>query len=258
MTPSTSTGFSVLTLNLRFGLADDGLNCWENRKKSLPALFNAYRPDFIALQEANDFQVDYLAGILTGYDAIGQRKPAPANWQSNVIFFQRRWVPTFFRHFYLSTTPSVPSKLSGSRWPRQCTMGMFADNDRQLICIDTHLDFAESVQVQSAEIIFSQLSCLPADVPALLMGDFNATPQSACYQRFTGEAAAAGFRFQNAAARPFPGTYHGFEGRTDGEHIDWILYRGAVTPLLYRVVRDRFNGVYPSDHYPVYAEFTEH
>jgi len=45
--PGAAKGFSTLTFNIRFGLADDGANSWDHRKKGLPALFKKYRPDFI-------------------------------------------------------------------------------------------------------------------------------------------------------------------------------------------------------------------
>ena len=83
-----SVAFSAMTFNLRFGLADDGANSWDRRKKALPALFNQYQPDFIGLQEANDFQIEFLANILVGYAYIGKFSPAPRNWQSNVIFLK--------------------------------------------------------------------------------------------------------------------------------------------------------------------------
>ena len=102
------------------------------------------------------------------------------------------------------------------------------------------------------------LSKLPSDVPTVLLGDFNATPAQDCYGVFTKKDESflqKGPLFKNAAGKPFVGTYHGFEGRTDGDHIDWILYRGHISPVSYDVVASRFEGVYPSDHFPVYAEF---
>ena len=250
--------FSTLTFNLRFGLADDGANSWDHRKKALPALFKKYRPDFIGLQEANDFQIDYLAQILTGYEFIGKRSPAPSNWQNNVIFFKNNWKPKVSKHLYLSQTPAIPSKFRDSRWPRQCTIGMFTRDDRNLICINTHFDFAEDVQTKSAVVIMDHLAKLPSDVPAILLGDFNATPEQACYGIFTGENEKSSLKgpwFKNAATKPLPGTYHGFKGVTNGDHIDWILYRGGIAPVDYNVVVGAFDGIYPSDHFPVYAEF---
>jgi len=257
-TTGTAEGFSILTFNLRFGLADDGANGWDRRKKGLPALFNKYPSDFIGFQEANDFQIDYLADILPGYGVIGKHSPAPPNWQNNVIFFKNGWDPTFYRHLFLSSTPSIPSRFRGSRWPRQVTIGMFANDHRRLICINTHFDFAEDVQTKSARLIMKHLSRLPETVPAILLGDFNATPGQDCYEVFTeaeNESPLNGPWFKNAAEKPFPGTYHGFNGYSTGDHIDWILYRGRIAPVAYAVVESLFAGVYPSDHFPVYAKF---
>jgi len=257
--PKVVKGFSTLTFNLRFGLADDGANSWDHRKIALPALFKKYHPDFIGLQEANDFQIDYLSKILIGYEFIGKRSPAPPNWQNNVIFYKRKWNPTVYRHLFLSQTPTIPSQFQDSRWPRQCTIGMFSSNHRRLICINTHFDFAETVQTDSAVLIMEHLSKLPSNVPAILLGDFNATPKQNCYGIFTGKNKTSSLKgpwFKNAATKPFPGTYHGFKGCTNGDHIDWILYRGQIAPVNYNVVVSTFEGVYPSDHFPVYTKFS--
>ena len=256
--PADTAGFSTLSFNIRFGLADDGENCWDQRKKALPVLFEEYRPDFIGIQEANDFQIDYLTKILVGYDFIGERRPAPPNWQNNVIFFKTTWNPTVSRHFYLSKTPEIPSRFEDSRWPRQCTIGMFTSHHRRLVCVNTHFDFAENVQTDSAVLIMQRLSKMPSEVPAVLLGDFNSTPDQSCYGIFTGEnrdLPLDGPWFNNAAPKPFAGTYHGFDGHPNGDHIDWILYRGDIAPIEYKVVAGTFAGIYPSDHFPVYAGF---
>ena len=251
--------FSVLTLNLRFGLADDGPNNWQHRKKSFPVLFDTYQTDFIGFQEANDFQIDFLDNILKDYHYIGKRSPSPSFWQNNIIFYRKNWTCVYHEHFFLSPTPSVPSRYLKSLWPRQCTMGMFKKDHRQVICINTHLDFDASVQVKSARLILARLSHLPEDIPAILMGDFNTVPFSACYNVFTdsdGQPAIQAPCFKDAFSQPFAGTRHGFTGHTDGDHIDWVLFRGNITVKHSRVVQDTFDNIYISDHFPLFAEFS--
>ncbi len=250
--------FSVLTLNLRFGLADDGPNGWHRRRKCFSSLLKKYRADFIGFQEANDFQTDFLKEILAEYDFIGKRSPAPSFWQNNIIFYKKTWECIYHKHFFLSPTPQVPSRSRKSRWPRQCTIGMFKNNDHSLICINTHFDFDAAVQVESARIIMKQINYLPSDLPAVLVGDFNASPLSPCSMIFTGDnrpLRSKGPYFKSVFKKPFPATCHGFTGKTDGEHIDWILYRGRIIPKDYKVIQDTINGVYPSDHFPLYATF---
>ena len=45
--PILQDAFSVLTLNLRFGLADDGSNGWQHRKNLFPSLLEKYQTDLI-------------------------------------------------------------------------------------------------------------------------------------------------------------------------------------------------------------------
>lgn len=248
--------FSVLTLNLRFGLADDGVNSWKYRKKSYPSLLKKHGKDFIGFQEANDFQIDYIDNLLTEYNFIGQRKPSPDFWQNNIIFYKKPWECIYKTHFFLSPTPTVPSRSRKSLWPRQCTIGMFKNKNRRLICVNTHFDFEKSVQIESAGMIVEMLSKLPPDVPVILMGDFNATPSSACYLFLTeknqGEIKPY---FKNAFQKPYPATHHGFTGSRNGDHIDWILYRGVIVPKTSNVLMSPVGEVYPSDHFPICATF---
>ncbi|MDM8524077.1 endonuclease/exonuclease/phosphatase family protein [Desulfococcaceae bacterium HSG8] len=247
--------FSVMTFNLRFGRADDGPNNWSYRQKAFPLLFGKYRPDFIGFQEANDFQTDFLRDFLDEYDIIGERKPAPAFWQNSPIFYKKNWKLIRHEYFFLSPTPEIPSRFRKSRWPRQCVISMFEKDDCRVICINTHFDFDTSVQTRSALLIMEQLSHLPPDIPGVLMGDFNARPSRACYQVFTGQNQAKDPCFKNTFKEPFPGTFHGFNGNTDGGHIDWILYRGGIVTGEAAVIRDQFGGIYPSDHFPLHVRF---
>jgi len=250
--------FSVLTLNLRFGLAEDGANNWRYRKKGFRPFLDKYRTDFIGFQESNDFQIDFLHNILTEYNYIGKRSPSPSFWQNNVIFYRKNWHCIHHEYFFLSPTPSVASRFLKSLWPRQCTVGMFKTDRRQVICINTHLDFDVSVQVESAKLILNRLSSLPEDIPAILMGDFNSAPFSPCYNIFTArnkkERGKENY-FKNAFKEPFTGTHHGFTGITDTGPIDWILFRGNLTSKNSKVIRDTFNNIYISDHFPLCAEF---
>jgi endonuclease/exonuclease/phosphatase family metal-dependent hydrolase len=186
---------SVLTMNLRFGLAADGPNGWHHRKDCFPSFFEKYRKDFIGLQEANDFQTEFI------------------------------------------------------------------DNGRKLIFVNTHFDFDASVQLESAKIILRRLAQLPSELPAIIVGDFNSTPSSPSHMIFTGEDVQLksedikGPFFKNTFGKPFPGTHHGFTGDTNGDHIDWILYRGGIVPENCKVMHDTFDGVYISDHFPLCASF---
>jgi endonuclease/exonuclease/phosphatase family metal-dependent hydrolase len=245
--------FSILTLNLRFGLAEDGPYNWIYRKKLFPELLARHPADFYCFQEANDFQIDFLKRHLKDHRVIGRRHPAPDFWQNNVVFHHRRWECTFSDSFFLSPTPSVPSRSIDSKWPRQCTLGEFHNKDSGLACINTHFDFAPRVQADSANMILDRIAALPSDLPVLICGDFNSSPGEAAHDLFLESGAGP---FKNIFSPPFPGTHHGFKGNTDGEHIDWILFRGGVVKQAAKVIATGSNGIFPSDHFPVTATFS--
>jgi endonuclease/exonuclease/phosphatase family metal-dependent hydrolase len=246
----------LMNLNLRFGLAEDGPNNWQFRSRAYPALLKEYPCDFYAFQEANSFQVDFLSELLEGYDCIGRRSPSPNRWQNNVIFYHRRWQCTQDQHFYISETPHIESKYADSQWPRQCTIGRFVCHGRKLTCATTHFDFSNAVQHRSALLVQHQINQISEDDPVLLAGDFNCAPDSACYAAFTDRNKSPGLQFNNAFdPPPYAGTYHGFSGTSSTPPIDWILYRGNINVSHAQVIAQLYEGFYPSDHFPLLAEF---
>ncbi|GAB6094107.1 endonuclease/exonuclease/phosphatase family protein [Desulfatiferula olefinivorans] len=249
MIPDTNETLTVMTLNLRFGLADDGQNSWDSRREAYPELFRQYSPDFIGIQEANDFQTDYLAELLKRHHYIGRRDDTPRSWQDNVIFYDEAWTCLKKKLYFLSDTPEVESRLDDSVWPRQCIIGLFEKKKRKLIHVNTHFDFKATVQEKSAALILDFLKDFPQDVTTLITGDFNTSPSSETYDIFRRNG------FRDLFDRRHSSTFHGFTGKDLGGHIDWILFKGPLRGGGHMIVREPFSGRYPSDHYPVLSVF---
>ncbi|MBU4503088.1 MAG: hypothetical protein KJ635_00110, partial [Proteobacteria bacterium] len=89
----------------------------------------------------------------------------------------------------------------------------------------------------------------------------NSTPSSPSHMIFAGDDVQlkvediGGPFFKNIFSKPFPGTHHGFTGKMNGDHIDWILYRGGIVLENCEVIHDIFDDVYLSDHFPLCASF---
>lgn len=248
--------FSLMTVNVRFGLADTGPHSWENRKKAFVSMFTEWRPDFIAMQEVNGFQTDFFKSLLKDYGIIGQRTPAPDFWQDALIFYRQNWQCVKQNRFFLSDTPDFPSRMPDSRWPRQCVMGRFRQNHHEITCANTHFDFTDHVQKKSALIILDRLARFsPDNRPQFLAGDFNACQGSACHRVLTEPRRTLPVPFSDVFENHTEGTFHQFTGRPVGTRIDWILWRHGACLTGKAVITDRFNGIYPSDHFPVYAAF---
>lgn len=246
---SDRTHFTVMTMNLRFGLSDDGDNSWPNRKHLFSKIFHKYPATFIGMQESNHFQTEFLNQILDEHNFIGWHNRSCETWQNNILFYHKSWHCLENLHFFLSETPEVESKLSGSRWPRQCVIGLFEKDDFRIIVINTHFDFDGLVQKRSSELIMGFLSYFSQKYPVVITGDFNTIPGSPPYNIFMDNG------FCEVFDNEYISTFHGFTGEEGGDHIDWILYRGNLHLTCKKVIKDSFSGRFPSDHYPVLARF---
>lgn len=98
----------------------------------------------------------------------------------------------------------------------------------------------------------------PQGYPSFFVGDMNAAPAgpaSVEYRKYWIDA----YLKVGASGRTGPfATYNGFDldldmYQSDGR-IDYVYYRGAVTPLKYVCSDTRYDGYYASDHLPVYAD----
>lgn len=72
--PSCSTpddSITVMSYNIRMGIANDGDNSWENRKPATPAMLADCAPDVFGVQEAFDFQLEYIGKARPEYKYVG-------------------------------------------------------------------------------------------------------------------------------------------------------------------------------------------
>ncbi len=241
--------YTIMTFNLRFGLADTGINSWQNRKLLCARVLKLYPTSFLGVQESNHFQTRFLIENLTDHNYIGWHNQFKKQWQSNLIFYDKSWNCLKSKHYFLSKTPEVESTLPGSKWPRQFVVGMFEKEGYRLIVANTHFDFLQIVQEKSAELVLGFLSQFPRDCPIVITGDFNSNPGSSTHAYFLDN------RFLDAFDNDHSTTFHNFTGEVTKDHIDWILYRGNIKIIQRKIITDSFFGRYPSDHYPVMAVF---
>jgi endonuclease/exonuclease/phosphatase family metal-dependent hydrolase len=112
---------------------------------------------------------------------------------------------------------------------------------------------------QSAGLARQRLADLAEGLPAIVMGDLNAGENSAEVKALRGDESPIGRRLTDSYRQIHPqrapdeSTFGGWEGRTDGRRIDFILHTGDFTPTDAAIVRTSYDGHWPSDHYPVTA-----
>lgn len=247
---------SVMSFNIRLTAESDGVDYWETRKPLAVRMLREQQPDVIGLQELVKAQADYLARELPQYAWFGRGREADGGGEHMGVFYRKdRLTVVESGDFWLSDTPDVAGSITwGHPHPRMVTWALFEQRSdgRRFYLFNTHLPYRdedEAARLKGAQAIARHLATLPDDVPVVLTGDFNTTPDSDAHAVLAGtlqDAWTTAPRVEGIDA-----TFHGFTGKAD-RRIDWIFVRGAQLESITSVTT-RWNNRYPSDHFPLVA-----
>lgn len=250
----------VATFNLRYASAQPP-NSWPQRRPVMVECFRQMAPDIVGTQEGVYEQLKDLAADLPAYSWIGTGRDGGSRGEFMAIFYRAdRFEPLEYDHFWLSDTPEV---IASSTWGNECrrmvTWVRFRDRQRQheFYFVNTHLDHqVQLAREKGARLIRERLAKLPANLPLLLVGDFNAVAgKNPVYDILVGPDGLVDL-WKTARERRGEGikSFHNFQGPVAGnEHIDWILARGPVVAEAAELVTYSRDGQFPSDHFPVLA-----
>lgn len=260
----TAVPLKVMTFNIRYGTAKDGINHWDKRRELCASRIALADPDLLGLQEALDFQNAWLLGKLAVYTAVGVgRDDGQAKGEySTLLYRTARFTAVASGTFWLSETPDVAGSQSwDSSLPRIATWARLRDRqagDRELLMLNTHFDNkGPQARREAARLIRAFLAKQGAGLPLIVTGDFNAEPGSEPY-RALHDAGGDGVTLIDAYALTHPdksepeGTTNAF--KTAGtRRIDWIFGSPHFGVTAVTIDRHREGPLFPSDHFPVNA-----
>lgn len=253
----------VMTFNIRYASPNDGVNVWPHRRDLAARVIADRRPALIGTQELLLSQAHDLADRLPGYAWFGRGRngnehDVKGNEHMGVFYDTARLKVLESGDFWLSETPDVPgSRNFDQSLPRMVTWGRFEDRNsgRRFYYFNTHFPYrkdAEATRERCADFILDRMQQLPQDEPFILTGDFNTTPNRASHADLTVMLDDA---WSTAKVRVGPkNTFHNFGRFSPGVRVDWILSRGLTTARV-ETVTEHDGALYPSDHYPVVADF---
>lgn len=261
---------TVMTFNLRFHNPKDGENSWEHRKDAAAAMFARYRPTIAGTQEGLRGMLADLERRLPEYGWLGEGRKGGSECEHNAIFYRKDELEAVEQgQFWLSEQPEGPKEKSwGATHFRICTWALFRSRTSGLAFLhyNTHLDHSsQHARERGSRLLWARLAAHRerTGLPAFLTGDMNAEPDNPAIAFLRGELAAGGVRctlhdaYETAstAAGKEPGlSFHSFRGGEEGKPIDYVLATPEIRFREVAVLRDRIDGRYPSDHYPVVAK----
>lgn len=265
--PVSPPDLHVMTFNIRrrFSRVRPGNpDRWVTRKELVRRILAAEQPTLLGVQEALTDQVEFVADALgPHYRWVGRgRNPSGSGEHCAIFYDSRRLELTGWQQLALSATPDLPgSRTWGNMTRRVVVSAAFTDlaTGARLVAFNTHLDHLSwRSRLESAQLILKLAQDARDAQPGtaiVVIGDFNAGPDSAFYRRLTADGVLRD-AWEAAAEQLTPqwGTFSNYLGRRPGgKRIDLILLGQGVEAVSTGINAVRFDGMPASDHEPVQA-----
>ena len=253
---NTNEEITIMSANVRCYAPDDLFKkSWFYRADLIRNNIDDVKPDIIGFQEVTWMHYGYLQDIMQGYDSV-------IMYRDNFILSEG--CPIFYRtdkfelidknSFWLSETPEVMSKDWNSACYRVCSYVKLRqlNTNKEFVVFNTHLDHvSDEARINGIKVVLDKINEL-GDVPAYLMGDLNAKPNSktlkSVYEFFEDGQVVADITTDGA-------TYQKWGEKLNSERIDYIVASIGKTNIYeYGIVDTLYDGVYPSDHFPIYIK----
>lgn len=250
--------YTVMTFNIRYGTANDGDNSWPNRDHLVMQVIHDRDAQIVGVQEALAFQLDEITAQFPHYAVIGVgRDDGKSKGEYSAILYDtREFAVDASGTFWLSDTPEVVASTTwGNSITRICTWARLIERSSgdAIYVFNTHYDHrSQESREKSSQLIRDRIANRAHDDPVVLMGDFNAGESNPAITSINNSDLIHAYR----ALHPdeaLVGTFNAFTGNSDGEMIDHIFVSSGVKILDADIDRTNDNGLYPSDHYPVWS-----
>ena len=260
--PSTATTNRVIvaSFNVHYVAAGQERLDWERRKEAVAAAIAEGEPEIVAFQEMETFdgghfsernlQLDFLLERFPRFQAGAVGDPRVYPWTQPILFLRERFELLEQGFFFFSPTPDqIYSDPWDGRYPAFCSWIRLRERDggRGFYVYNVHFDYgSRENRLRSARLVRRRIARREhRDEPVILAGDFNA-PRFFRTVRILTEA---GF----TVAETTGSTVHFARGINLLPAIDHILYSPGLIHEQTVVLRKRYDGVWPSDHYPVFV-----
>ena len=228
----------------------------ERRIAGIIDLIKRHNPDIICLQEVTmswfsivNKQLGDIYGI-TGRDRFYGNNTWPTlkrDRERNCVLFRKDRFNLLWSHTYwMGPDMKHESKFEESVFPRIFTATLLIDKktNKKIEAISTHLDYSDPIGREKQAVVLSEY-LKKQKYPILLAGDFNSEPHENAYHMIGQILIDVGKEFNETNI-----TYHAYN-KCPHERIDYIFRSKDIKAKHLLLVKDEYEGLPPSDHYPV-------
>ena len=244
----------ICTFNVRYATGTDGINEFKYRTGRILDVIAEEKPDLIGFQEVVDEGRALFQRELSDYVVLGCGRCRNFDGEGVSLAFRKdKFMLLAYETFWLSDSPEVAESLFSadqSGCPRPAQIALLATKEgEKLLFANTHLDHVgKTARLLGADRLLERIGRY-GDVPTVVTEDMNATPEAPEIGRF--------LKWKRGRLRDMTehlgGTFHNF-GTCTPSKIDYIFASGTPLSPAYHTEDEPEDGVFISDHYPVFAE----
>ena len=233
------------------------IQSWDVNKRRIEGvldLIKRHDPDVICFQEVTIFWYSLLRRELgdiytfTGRDRFyGDKTQNKRDFERNCVAYKKeRFKPIKCRTYWLGPDIYHPSRFEGAYFNRIFTTAILLDKktNKKFQVISTHFDDRfEDIREKQGKFIANYAKTQRK--PLILLGDFNSEPKESAYKEIRKVLLDVGEEFHETDK-----TWHTYN-KYPPERIDFIFRNKDVKAKSFQIVKDNYEGLPPSDHYPL-------
>jgi len=253
---------NIMTFNIRLDHEGDGQHNWRYRKNYAAELLVNESVDIVGTQEVLKNQLDDLLELSPqyAYVGVGRFDGKTGGEYSAILYKRNRFELVRSGNFWLSETPdSIGSKGWDAACERIVTWAIFNDlsTGESFAFFNTHFDhMGQIARIKSAELIVEKAHQIAENLPVILCGDFNGSPDSKPIQSIL-ESGWLKNTYSIANRKSGPSwSFHDF-GRLPVDQrqlIDFIFVTDSFQVLSYKNIFKEINNTFYSDHNPIVVQ----
>lgn len=260
--PDNVQAYDITVMSYNVYISGTGKKSPENRKEGVINNLRSVMPDVFGLQEAD---IDWMNRIREGmpeYSFVGRGrgKTETADEFSPVFYKTEKYNLISSGTFWYSKTPEKCSNTWLSAFKRICTWAVLEDKETgfTFAVFNSHWDhLSVKSRENSAQLLIEKINEYAPDMPVILTGDFNCEPNTKAFESLVNAGFVSSMYVADETVNG--GTYHGYTkgDAADEMPIDHImLAKDSGYAHSFRIVTEKYNGIYPSDHFPIVGEIT--
>lgn len=254
-------GYDIKVMTFNVYISGVGDRSPENRGERVANTIRSEMPDSFGLQEANLAWVERVGNALPEYAYVGVgRDDGDKKGEFSPVFYLKdRYDVIDSGTFWFSPTPDKPSRGWDAMCRRICSWAILQNktSGEKYAHFNVHFDNIGTIsRKNSADILLERIDEYAKNIRTVITGDFNCKEGTTAYEKIVNGGFADTKR--NAEQTMSGATWHNFGvNSTKGSPIDFIFVtRGMASVKSYKIITDKIDGDYPSDHFPVVSEMT--